>query len=102
MEDRPSVSKRPTPRSSHAAAFERKYGYKITNLRKVKQDFPDTDVKGILAKGAAAYASSGSRPNVGSFAWRYARLASVLLGRKAYTIDKDLVGPVSRTKMGKT
>lgn len=99
VKDRPRVSESRTPRSSHAARFEQKYGYSVTNLSKVKQDFPDTDVKGILAKGAAAYASSGSRPNVGSFQWRYARLASVLTGGKALTVDKDLVGPVSRKKI---
>jgi hypothetical protein len=65
----------------------------------LKKTFPDTDVSGILAKGAAAYASSGSRPNVSSFAWKFARLASVLTGGKAYKIDKDLVGEESRKKI---
>ena len=96
VEDRPKVSDKPTRRSSHVKKFEQRYGFSVTNLDKVKKKFPDTDVQGILAKGAAAYASSGSRPNVTSFQWKYARLASVLTGGKAYKIDKDLVGDKSR------
>lgn len=96
VEERPSVSVQKTPRSQHAKEFQERYGFAVTDTKKVKKLFPDTDVRGILAKGAAAYASSGSRPNTSSFQWRYARLASVLTGGKAYTIDKDLVGPKSR------
>jgi hypothetical protein len=99
VEDRPKVSTSKPKRSKHTIAFEDKYGYKVTNLHRVRKDFPYTDIEGILAKGAAAYASSGSRPNVGSFAWKYARLASVLVGHKAYQIDKDLVGPISTKKI---
>ena len=95
VRDRPQVSERKTPRSQHAVKFEQKHGFPITNLKKVKDKFPDTDVDGILAKGRAAYASSGSRPNVSSAAWAYARLASVLTGGKALKVDKDLVGPKS-------
>lgn len=95
VEARPKVSMRPTPRSTHAVKFEKKYGYKVGDLNKIKQDFPDTDVAGILAKGRAAYASSGSRPNVGPEQWAKARLASVLTGGKALRIDKDLVGSES-------
>lgn len=99
VEDRPKVSNKPTPRSSHTKKFESKYGYSVTNLSKVRKDFPDTDIDMILKKGAAAYASSGSRPNTGSFAWKYARLASVLTGGNALKVDKDLVGPISLTKI---
>ena len=99
VETRPRVSSAPTPRSSHAAAFERRFGYKISNTKRVKQDFPDTDVEKILSKGRAAYASSGSRPNVSPEAWAKARLASVLTGGKALQVDKALVGPVSLTKI---
>ena len=97
--DRPKVSSADPPRSNHAERFERKYGFSVTNLPKVKKLFPDTDIAGILSKGAAAYASSGSRPNVGSFAWRFARLASVLTGGKALEVDKDLVGSESLSKI---
>ena len=95
VETRPRVSAAPTPRSKHASAFEDAYGYKISNLRKVKRDFPDTDVETILSKGRAAYASSGSRPNVSPEQWARARLASVLTGGKALQIDKSHVGPKS-------
>jgi len=99
VEARPRVTSAPTPRSSHAALFEKRYGYKVSDLAKVRRDFPDTDVAGILSKGRAAYASSGSRPNVTPEQWAKARLASVLTGGKALRIDKDLVGPRSREKI---
>jgi hypothetical protein len=97
--ERPKVSQKKTKRSSYAKEFQERHGYPITNLARVKRDFPDTDVSGILAKGAAAYASSGSRPNVSSYQWKYARLASVLTGGKALKIDKDLVGEKSLSKI---
>ena len=85
-------------RSSHAVKFEKCYGFKVTDLTKVKKLFPDTDVKEILAKGRAAY-SSGSRPTQygrgGIEAWSYGRLSSVLSNGKALLVDKDLVGPKS-------
>jgi len=99
VKTRPKVSDKPTPRSQHAAKFERTYGYKISEIPKVKRDFPDTDVDMILSKGRAAYASSGSRPNVSPEAWAKARLASVLTGGKALKIDKDLVGSKSLEKI---
>ena len=99
VETRPRVTAAPTPRSTHAAKFESLHGYKIGDLEKVKRDFPDTDVEAILSKGRAAYASSGSRPNVTPEQWARARLASVLTGGKALRIDKDLVGPRSREKI---
>ena len=101
VEARPKVSSASVPRSSHAAKFENKYGYKISELSKVKKDFPDTRVEKILSKGRAAYASSGSRPNTTPEAWAKARLASVLTGGNALKVDKDLVGPISRTKIKK-
>ena len=99
VEARPRVTSAPTPRSSHATKFENRYGYKVSELAKVKRDFPDTDVDMILKKGRAAYASSGSRPNTTPEAWAKARLASVLTGGKALRVDKDLVGPRSREKI---
>lgn len=93
--DRKPVSSAKPPRSGHAAKFERKYKFSVTNLPKVRNLFPDTDVSEILARGQAAYASSGSRPNVSKFAWAFSRLASVLTGGKALQVDKNLVGPRS-------
>lgn len=92
-------------RSSHTIKFERKYGFPVTDLTKVKKKFPDTDIKTILAKGRAAYSSGGSRPTVtgrgASSRWAMARLASVLTGGRALVVDKDLVGPKSRKIINK-
>jgi len=88
----------PKKRSSYTEEFERRYGFKVTNLKKVKKLFPDTDIEGILAKGRAAYAS-GSRPSMtgrgGSEGWAWSRLSSSLTAGKALQIDKKLVGPLS-------
>ena len=89
---RPKVSDRPSPRSSPAKAFEEKYGYKVSDLDRVKHDFPSVDVDTILRKGKGAYMTSGSRPNQTPSSWALARLASVLTGGKALKVDKDLVG----------
>ncbi len=94
----PKGSKETYRRSSHAVKFEKCYGFKVTDLKKVKAKFPDTDVDGILAKGRAAYAS-GSRPNrygrAGIESWSWSRLSSTLSNGKALLVDKDLVGPKS-------
>lgn len=87
VSDRPRVSETPTKRSSHVKTFEDRYGYKISDISRVKKDFPQVDVDQILAKGRAAYASSGSRPNVTAEQWALARLASALTGGKAARID---------------
>ena len=97
--DRPKVSDAPTKRSKHAEKFEKAYGFPVSQIGKVKEMFPDTDVEKILSKGRAAYGSSGSRPNTTSEAWAKARLASVLTGGKALKVDKDLVGPRSLDKI---
>ena len=78
-------------RSPFVIAFEKRYGFPITDLAKVKKEFPGTDVNLILAKGRAAFASSGSRPGQTPDSWAFSRLASVLVGGKALGIDKDLV-----------
>ena len=90
--DRPEVSSAKTPRSPWAKKFEDKYGYPITDLSKVKREFPGVDVDTILRKGRGAYMSSGSRPNVSSSAWAYARLASALMGGPASKVDKKELG----------
>jgi hypothetical protein len=92
-------------RSKHNITFERRYGFNVTDVAKVKKLFPDTDVNTILKKGRGAYASSGSRPTVtgrgGTDQWAYARLASVLTGGKALAVDKNLVGPKSLKRIFK-
>lgn len=99
VKPRPEVSDQPTKRSAHAAEFEDKYGYKVSDISRVKKDFPDTDVDTILRKGKGAYMSSGSRPNTTPEAWAKARLASVLTGGKALKVDKNLVGADSLKKI---
>lgn len=99
VEDRPPVTDKKPRRSQYTKSFEARHGYSVTDLAKVRKDYPDVDVKGILAKGRAAYMSSGSRPNVTANQWAYARLASVLEGGKALRIDKDLVGEKSLEKI---
>jgi hypothetical protein len=88
----------PKKRSSYSEEFERRYGFKISDLSKVKKLFPDTDVDMIIKKGEAAYAS-GSRPSVtgigGARQWGLARLSSSLLAGKAMSVDKNLIGPKS-------
>ncbi len=87
-----------TTRSKHVIEFEKRYGFSVSDIAKVKKMFPDTDVDKILAKGRAAYAS-GSRPSVvgrgGIEAWSKARLSSTLTAGRSLAIDKDLVGPKS-------
>jgi hypothetical protein len=88
----------PKKRSSYSVEFERRYGFKISEINKVKKLFPDSNVNMIIKKGEAAYAS-GSRPSVtgsgGAKQWGLARAASVFVGGKALQVDKDLVGPKS-------
>jgi hypothetical protein len=93
-----NTSSLPKKRSSYSVEFEKRYGFKISELDKVKKLFPDTDVNMIIKKGEAAYAS-GSRPSVtgsgGAKQWGLARLASAMLSGRAMLIDKDLIGPKS-------
>lgn len=96
---RPKVSSRKTPRSSHAKRFEERFGYKISELERVKKDFPDVDIDTILRKGKGAYMTSGSRPNQTPTSWALARLASVLTGGKALKVDKNLVGAKALEKI---
>jgi len=89
--ERPEVSKAQTPRSPWVKQFQEKHGFPITDLEKVKKAHPNADVETILKKGAGAYASSGSRPNVSSYQWKFARLASALLGGPASKVDRNLL-----------
>lgn len=85
-------------RSPFVKRFQEVYGFPITDLSKVKREFPSTDIDTILAKGRAAYAS-GSRPGQTPSSWAYARLASVLTGGKALAVDKDEVGKLDLKKI---
>lgn len=86
--ERPKLGE--SKRSPFVAKFQEKYGFPITDLSKVKKEFPGVDIDTILSKGRAAYAS-GSRPGQTPESWAYARLASVLTGGKSLAVDKDLV-----------
>jgi hypothetical protein len=86
--ERPKLGQ--SKRSPHVVKFEKLYGFPITDISKVKKEFPGVDVDTILAKGRAAYAS-GSRPGQTPDSWAFARLASVLTGGKSLAVDKDLI-----------
>ena len=89
--DRPILKSAKTKRSSHVVKFEKKYGYKITELTKVyKNIISKAGVDKILRKAEGAYYSSGSRPNVSARQWAYARLASVIMNGGARAVDKDI------------
>jgi hypothetical protein len=88
--DRPKVDYK-TRRSSHVVSFEKKYGTKITDDTFISKNIiSKTGIDKILAKGMAAYYTSGSRPNVSKEQWARARLASVIMGGKARDVDKDI------------
>ena len=88
--ERPKVDYK-TKRSSHVVAFEKKYGTKITDDAFISKNIiSKTGIDKILAKGVAAYYNAGSRPNVSPAQWARARLASVILKRGAYKVDKDI------------
>ncbi len=88
---RPKVESFESKRSPHVVKFEKKYGVKITNKQYIyKNIISKTGVDKILAKGKAAYFSSGSRPNQNVFSWSNARLASVITGGPARRVDKAI------------
>ena len=96
------VAERPgTPsgtRSPHVIKFEKRFGFPVTDLPKVKKEFPGTDIDTILKKGIGAFAS-GSRPGQSIASWKFARLASVLTGGKALGVDQNLVGDADLRKI---
>ena len=87
--DRPKVNYK-TKRSSWVVKFEKKYNRKITDLDWISKNLLKRNgINKVLKKGTAAYYSSGSRPNVSVFQWKYARLGSVLLNGPARRVDKN-------------
>ena len=93
---------RPTPKSykhkpsRHIVDLQRRYGLATMNTNKISNLFgvSASKQKAVLAKGMAAYYSSGSRPGQTPSSWAHARLASVLLGRGACKIDQHIILPV--------
>ncbi len=80
--------------SRHVRDFSRIYGVSIKNSKEIfKLTGITPEQQGaILKKGAGAFYSNGSLP-VRKVAWKYARLASALLGRKACEVDKKILLP---------
>jgi len=94
--ERPPV-KAKSKRSSFVIAFEKKYGYSITDKRVAKELISAEGIKQILNKGRGAYFSSGSRPNTNPQQWAYARLASVLMNGPARKVDKKIYDKYKKT-----
>lgn len=87
---RPKVDSFKSKRSSHVVAFEKRYGYKISNTSRIAKDIiTKTGIEKILDKGRAAY-YQGSRPNQTPTSWSLARLASVIMNGKARQVDRDI------------
>lgn len=88
---RPKLKSFESKRSPFVQQFENKYGFKINNFSRInKQIITRAGINKIMAKGRAAYFSSGSRPNQSSESWALARLASVIMGGKARGIDQKI------------
>ena len=89
--DRPKVKTFKSKRSSNVEAFEKKYGYKISNFSRIsKEIISQKGIDEIIKRGKAAYYTSGSRPNQTPTSWALGRLASVIMGAKARQVDKDI------------
>ena len=93
---RPKVDSFKSKRSTHATAFEKKYGFKISDKR-VNQIISPAGQKQILDKGRAAYYTGGSRPNQTPESWARARLASVIMGGKARKVDQKIWDKYKKT-----
>tara|TARA_S200002703_G_scaffold26662_2_gene22940 strand:- start:2407 stop:2787 length:381 start_codon:yes stop_codon:yes gene_type:complete len=89
--DRPKVDSYKSKRSKFVVAFEKKYDTVITDDDFISKNIISKEgIKQILAKGMAAYYSSGSRPNQTKESWSRARLASVIMGGKARDVDRKI------------
>ena len=88
---RPKVKSFESKRSTHTKKFEEKYGYKISNLSRIaKEIISKKGIDEVMAKGKAAYFTSGSRPNQTPTSWALARLASVITGGAARQVDMKI------------
>ena len=79
--------------SRHVVDFKTCYGINISSNLKTIEKVTGVSVEvcqKILNKGRGAYYSSGSRPNQTAESWARARLASAILKRGAYKIDKHI------------
>ena len=88
---RPKVKSFISKRSPFVERFEKKFGYKINDFSKISKEILKKEgINQIIKKGEAAYYTTGSRPNQTARSWALARLASVILGGKARTVDKKI------------
>jgi len=88
---RPKVKSFTSKRSPFVERFEKKFGYKINDFSRISKEIIKREgINQIIKKGEAAYFSGGSRPNQTPRSWALARLASVIVGGKARTIDKNI------------
>jgi len=90
---KPKLESYKNKKSAKVISFEKKYGVKITNSKKIEEivGIPKKAQKEILDKGRAAFFTSGSRPNQNPNSWAYGRLASVILKQGAYKYDKSIL-----------
>jgi hypothetical protein len=100
---RPKLESFKSRESRHITDFYKKYKIKISKetLPEIeeKTGVPQSALRKVIKKGEGAYYSSGSRPNQTAHSWAYARLASFLLGRGAYKIDKSVLDNVDKSKI---
>ena len=68
----------PSPSDKTLKGYSEKYNVPVGVLKKV------------MKRGQGAYYSSGSRPNTTPEQWARARLASVIMGGKARSVDKSI------------
>jgi len=89
--------------SQHILDFHKKYNVKISDktLPKISKitGIPKSVLEKVIKKGRGAYYSCESEPNKIADSWAYARLASFLLGRGAYKIDKHLLNNIDKSKI---
>ncbi len=86
-------------RSSHVVKFEKKYGYKINNFKRIsKEIISQKGIDEIMDKGRGAYFSGGSRPNQTPQSWSLARLASVIVAGPARKVDIKIWNKYKKTK----
>lgn len=90
---KPTLKSYKNKKSQKVLNFEKKYGIKITDSKKIEQivGIPKKAQKEILDKGRAAFFTNGSRPNQNPNSWAYGRLASVILKQGAYKYDKPIL-----------
>jgi len=97
--ERPKVDSFKSKRSSLVERFEKKYGYKISNLSRIsKEIISKKGIDMIIKKGQGAYYSSGSRPNQTAQSWALARLAGVIMNSPARKIDAEIWNKYKKNK----